>query len=75
MTTDLRALVGSNLLRLRIRRKLTQDQLSERTGCTQAYISSLERGGRNPTVLTLQAFATALKVDVTEFFERHANDG
>ena len=74
MATDLRALVGTNLLRLRNRRKLTQDQLSERTGFTQAYISSLERGRRNPTILTLHEFATALKADITEFFERHANN-
>ncbi|MDB5364777.1 MAG: family transcriptional regulator [Rhodospirillales bacterium] len=74
MATDMRALVGINLLRLRHRRKLTQDQLSERTGFTQAYISSLERGRRNPTILTLQALGSALKADVVEFFERHASN-
>lgn len=70
MATDMRALVGTNLLRLRNRRKLTQDQLSERTGFTQSYISGLERGRRNPTVLTLHLFASALKAEVEEFFER-----
>jgi transcriptional regulator with XRE-family HTH domain len=74
MKTDMRALVGTNLLRLRNRRKLTQDQLSERTGFTQGYISSFERGRRNPTVLTLHEFADALRADVTEFFEQHANE-
>ncbi|GIL39918.1 helix-turn-helix domain-containing protein [Roseiterribacter gracilis] len=72
-TTDMRALVGTNLLRLRNRRKLTQDQLSAETGLTQAYISSFERGRRNPTVLTLNELANALRADVGEFFERHAN--
>jgi transcriptional regulator with XRE-family HTH domain len=71
-TPDMRALVGTNLQRLRNRRKLTQDQLAAQTGLTQAYISGLERGGRNPTVITLHNLAAALRADINEFFERHA---
>lgn len=39
---------------------MTQEQLSEASGLTQQYISGLEQGLRNPTVLTLLALAHAL---------------
>lgn len=50
---DVRKLVGLNFRRLRIAHGLTQEDAAERTGVTQQYISGLERGQRNPTVLTL----------------------
>jgi len=58
---DMRKLVGENARRLRVCRGLTQEQLSEKTGLTQQYISGLERGRRNPTVLTLRDLAQALE--------------
>jgi transcriptional regulator with XRE-family HTH domain len=72
-TPDMRALVGTNLLRLRNRRKLTQDQLSADTGFAQAYISNVELGQRNPTVITIGRFAQALQAEPAEFLERSAN--
>lgn len=50
---DVRLLVGLNFRRLRIARGLTQEQAAELTGVSQQYISGLEQGRRNPTVLTL----------------------
>ena len=58
---DMRALVGRNARRLRLARGLTQEQMSEISGFTQQYISDLERGLRNPTVVTLLELAQALK--------------
>ncbi|WP_083771026.1 helix-turn-helix domain-containing protein [Phenylobacterium zucineum] len=57
---DMRRLVGSNVRRLRLARGLTQEQLSERTGFTQGYISELELGRRNPTVVSLFVLSQAL---------------
>ena len=57
---DMRRLVGENARKLRLSRDLTQEQLSELTGLTQQYISGLEQGRRNPTVLTLHQLAQAL---------------
>lgn len=57
---DMRRLVGENVKRLRIERNLTQEQLAERSGFTQQYISDLERGRRNPTVVSLLELAHAL---------------
>lgn len=60
---DMRRLVGRNVRRVRIERGLTQEQFSERSGFTQQYISDLERGRRNPTIVSLYELASALGVD------------
>ena len=57
---DMRALVGTNVRRRRLGLGLTQEQFAERSGFTQQYISDLERGRRNPTVVSLLELAQAL---------------
>lgn len=56
----MRLLVGANFARLRRTQGLTQEQMAERSGFSQQYISGLERGRRNPTVVTLFELAQAL---------------
>lgn len=57
---DMRRLLGRNAKRARIDAGLTQEQLSERSGFSQQYISDLERGLRNPTIVSLYELALAL---------------
>lgn len=57
---DMRRLVGGNVRRLRLAAGLTQEQLAERAGFGQQYISDLERGRENPTVVTLFELGQAL---------------
>jgi DNA-binding XRE family transcriptional regulator len=52
--------LASELILLRKRRKLTQRQLSTKSGVQQAEISRIEGGRANPTVSTLSALASAL---------------
>lgn len=63
---DMRKLVGRNAIRLRKAAGLTQEQLAERSGFSQQYISRLEQGRRNPTVVTLYELASALGVSHVE---------
>ena len=63
---DMRTLVGRNFARLRRAKGLTQEQVEERSGFSQQYLSSLERGKRNPTVITLYELAQALEVGHVE---------
>jgi transcriptional regulator with XRE-family HTH domain len=63
---DMRMLVGQNVKRIRQRIGLTQEQFAEVSGFSQQYISSLERGQRNPTVVTVYELATALGVSHVE---------
>jgi len=59
---DMRSLVGQNVRRIREKKGLTQEEFAERSGFSQQYISGLERGQRNPTVITVYELATALGV-------------
>ena len=63
---DMRKLVGKNAERLRRDRGMTQEQLAEISGFSQQYISGLERGQRNPTVVTLYELALALGATPTD---------
>jgi transcriptional regulator with XRE-family HTH domain len=59
---DMRRLVGRNFARLRLAKGFTQERFAELSGFTQQYVSGLERGRRNPTVVTLYHLAQALGV-------------
>lgn len=63
---DMRRLVGDNCARIRKERGLTQEELAERSGLTQQYLSDLERGKRNPTIVTLYEISQALGVSHVE---------
>jgi transcriptional regulator with XRE-family HTH domain len=60
---DMRRLVGRNLARIRNEKGLTQEALAERSGFSQQYLSGLEQGRRNPTIVTIYEIAQALGVD------------
>jgi transcriptional regulator with XRE-family HTH domain len=57
---DMRALVGQNVRRLRMKQGLTQEQLAEKSGFSQQYLSDLEKGKRNPTIVSVYELALSL---------------
>ena len=66
---DMRKLVGRNFARLRREKGFTQERFAEVSGLTQQYVSDLENGRRNPTVVTLFHLASALGVSHVELVE------
>ena len=60
---DMRKLIGRNVKRIRLEKGLTQEQFAELSGFTQQYLSGLERGRRNPTIVSLYEIALALAVE------------
>lgn len=66
---DMRKLVGRNFARLRQEKGLTQEEVQERSGMSQQYISGLERGQRNPTVISVYLIAQALGVSHMELMQ------
>lgn len=66
---DMRKLVGRNVARIRREMGLTQEEVEARSGFSQQYLSSLERGRRNPTVITLYELARALGVSHVRLVE------
>lgn len=59
---DMRRLVAQNVKRIRLDKGLTQEQFCEISGFSQQYVSGLENGRRNPTVVTVYELAKALGV-------------
>jgi transcriptional regulator with XRE-family HTH domain len=59
---DVRKLVGRNVRRYRERARVSQEELAHRARLDRTYVSGIERGIRNPTVLVLQNIAAVLKV-------------
>lgn len=57
---DMRKRVGGNVRRLREKLDISQEELAERAELHRTYISGVERGVRNPTVLVLAKIAAAL---------------
>ena len=65
---NLRKGIGRKVKKFREELGMTQNQLGERADLTQNYISTIESGQVNLTVESLFRLATALKVDVMDFF-------
>jgi transcriptional regulator with XRE-family HTH domain len=66
---DMRKLVGQNFARLRKEKGFTQEEFEARSGFSQQYISGLENGARNPTIITLYELAQVLGVDCVELLK------
>jgi transcriptional regulator with XRE-family HTH domain len=71
---DMRKLVGRNFARIRREKGLTQEQVEEKSGFSQQYLSDLERGRRNPTIITLYELAQALGVSHMDLVMPDANE-
>ena len=66
---DVRKRVGLNLKKFRLKQGLSQEALAFECGLHRTYISGVERGVRNPTVLVLEQIAMALKVPSSRLLE------
>jgi transcriptional regulator with XRE-family HTH domain len=69
MAEDAKRLVGANVRKLRLSAGISQAELSTRMGVDRAYVSGLEAGQRNPTVVTLWHLAKALNVKLRDLFD------
>jgi len=59
---DLCKVVGGNIRKFRLEKGFSQEELSFESGLHRTYISSLERGKRNATIIALGQIADALKI-------------
>jgi transcriptional regulator with XRE-family HTH domain len=66
---DIRRVVGDNVRRFRVSAGLSQEELAARIGVEQGYVSRLEAGSRNPTIVTIWHAAEALGVRPASLFE------
>jgi len=68
-SADLCLLVAFHVRRARLAAGLSQEELAERCGLDRTYVSGIERGRRNPTVLALGDLAAALGIRVADLLQ------
>ena len=66
---DVRRRVGLNLKRLREEQGYSQESFADHCGLHRTYISGIERGVRNPTVIIIDKIAKALKVSAGQMLD------
>lgn len=66
---DIRRRVGLTIKRLRNEEKWSQEELAERAKLHRTYISQVERGVKNATLISLENIANALGVTVATLVE------
>ncbi|GEP12009.1 helix-turn-helix domain-containing protein [Methylobacterium gnaphalii] len=62
--------MGLNVQALRRERGYSQEELAHRAGVHPTYLSGVERGRRNPTIVVLQRIAEALGSDIEQIVSR-----
>ena len=66
---DVRKRVGLNLKKYRKEAGFSQEGLADECGLHRTYISGVERGVRNPTVVVLERIATSLDMATWRLLE------
>lgn len=59
---------GERIKELRKANSLSQERLALNAGIATAYLGLIERGKRNPTVVTIENICDALGISLAEFF-------
>jgi transcriptional regulator with XRE-family HTH domain len=58
---------------IRIKKGISQMELSLRSNLSQSFITNIEKGKKQPSVLTLIRIADALEVKPQDFFPEYCN--
>lgn len=61
--------VSRNIQRIRREKDLSQEEVAHRADVHQTYLSGVETGKRNPSILVVERIAKALGVDISEIFK------
>lgn len=66
---DIRKIYGERLKALRKEKGLSQEELGFKSSLHRTYISEVERGRRNISIVNIARIAKALGMNIKEFFE------
>jgi transcriptional regulator with XRE-family HTH domain len=72
---EVRAMLGRNLERLRVKQNFSQSKLAAKAGLPSSFIKDIEQGKKWLSPKTLAALATALDIEPHELFEPEAPKG
>jgi CheY-like chemotaxis protein len=73
MAVQLNILLGNAIKATRSALGISQEELAARAGLHRTYVSDLERGARNPSIVSIEKLAQALRVSVSALFEQAGN--
>ena len=71
---DIRRVFGANVRRYRIAAGLSQEAVAVKMGVDRAYVSGMERGQQNVTLLTMWHLAEALNVRPATLLDETVED-
>jgi len=66
---DIRQVVGKRIRELRNKLGISQEELAAMVELDRTYITSVECGKRNISIVNIEKLATALNVSLSEFFK------
>jgi transcriptional regulator with XRE-family HTH domain len=61
---------GQTVRKIRLKQGLSQGDVARRLNLHRSYISSIERGIRNPSLKVIQRIAKALEVPIEKLLEK-----
>jgi transcriptional regulator with XRE-family HTH domain len=59
------------LRQVRVDAELTQDQVAQKIGQTQSYVSKYEQGEQRLDLIELEAICNAVQISLSEFVRRY----
>lgn len=65
---DIKLLVGKRVKELRNELGISQEELADLAGLDRTYITSVECGRRNISIINIEKLAKALNVTIKDFF-------
>jgi len=71
---DIRRTFGANVRRYRVAAGLSQEAVAVKMGVDRAYVSGMERGQQNVTLLTMWHLAEALNVKPADLLDETVED-
>ena len=69
---DIKKIVGARIRELRLQMKISQETLANTAEIDRTYMTSVENGKRNISIINLEKIVKALDTDFTTFFKDNA---
>lgn len=66
----LQHIFGANMRKQRLNLNISQEELSFRAGLHRNYISDVERGTRNVSIISMEKIANGLGIDLYELLKK-----
>ena len=65
---DIKLLVGKRVKELRNNLRISQEELADLAGLDRTYVTSVECGKRNISIVNIEKLAKALNITIKDFF-------